>query len=189
MGTRFTKDEKVKTAFVTSKSRLAPIKRMTLPRLKLMGAVVGARLINRVLIVEIQNLTNPKDWKHCRGRDNPAERLTRGITIKDLENDELWWFGSSWLFKDCEVWPKEKEVKVTVDETLLKEERKGNVAPQNLCPLDSRESLIDVNKFSSLLKIIRIITWIKRFIYNLRNPDKLLGNLSAEEIKESDFFF
>ncbi|GIX80884.1 hypothetical protein CEXT_289791 [Caerostris extrusa] len=75
-----------------------------------------------------------KDWKHSRGRDNPAKRLTRGITIKDLENDELWWFGSSWLFKDYEVWPKKKEVKVTVDETFLKEERKGNVAPQNLCP-------------------------------------------------------
>ncbi|GIY52051.1 reverse transcriptase [Caerostris extrusa] len=128
---RFTIDEKVRTAFLTSKSRLAPIKRMTLPRLELMGAVVGARLINRVLsvlkldaqtylwtdsnivlhwvkssfctwkpfvsnrIVEIQNLTNPKDWRHCRGRDNPADRLTRGITIKDLENDELWWFGPS----------------------------------------------------------------------------------------------
>ncbi|GIX82395.1 DUF5641 domain-containing protein [Caerostris extrusa] len=85
---RFTKDKKVKTAFVTSKSLLAPIKRMTLPRLKLMGAVVGARLINRVL-----------------GRDNPPDRLTRGVTIKDLENDELWWFGSSWLFKDYESVP------------------------------------------------------------------------------------
>ncbi|GIX68454.1 reverse transcriptase [Caerostris darwini] len=221
---RFTKDEKVRTAFVTSKSRLAPIKRMTLPRLGLMVAVVEARLINRVLsvlkldtqiylwtdsnivlhwvkssfrtwkpfvsnrIVEIQNLTNPKDWRHCRGRDNPADRLTRGITIKDLENDELWWFGPSWLIKNYEVWPKEKEIKVTVDESLLKEERKGNVVPQNLCTLDSRELLIDANRFSSLLKIIRIISWIKRFIYNLRNPDKRVGNLSAEEIKESKFF-
>ncbi|GIY88029.1 uncharacterized protein CDAR_413241 [Caerostris darwini] len=173
---RFTKDEKVRTAFVTSKSRLAPIKRMTLPRLELMGAVVGARLIYRVLIGGIVE------------GETILLIVTRGITIKDLENDELWWFGPSWLIKNYGVWPKEKEIKVTVDKGLLKEERKANVVPQNLCTLDSRELLIDANRFSSLLKIIRIISWIRRFICNLRNPDKRVRNLSAEEIKESEFF-
>ncbi|GIX85532.1 hypothetical protein CEXT_553881 [Caerostris extrusa] len=31
-------------------------------------------------IVEIQNLTNPKDWSHCRKRDNAADSFIRIVT-------------------------------------------------------------------------------------------------------------
>lgn len=39
-----TKDGEVTVSLVASKSRVAPLKRMTLPRLELMGAVIAARL-------------------------------------------------------------------------------------------------------------------------------------------------
>lgn len=39
-----TKNERVTISLVSSKSRVAPLKRMTLPRLELMGDVIAARL-------------------------------------------------------------------------------------------------------------------------------------------------
>ncbi|XP_035220941.1 uncharacterized protein LOC118193882 [Stegodyphus dumicola] len=42
---RYNENELTKTSFVMSKARVAPIKRVTLPRLKLLGAVIGARLM------------------------------------------------------------------------------------------------------------------------------------------------
>ncbi|XP_035220777.1 uncharacterized protein LOC118193755 [Stegodyphus dumicola] len=45
---RYNENELTKTSFVMSKARVAPIKRVTLPRLELLGAVIGARLITYI---------------------------------------------------------------------------------------------------------------------------------------------
>lgn len=42
-------EQKIKTSFILSKSRVAPLKKLTLPRLELMGAIIGARLSKYLL--------------------------------------------------------------------------------------------------------------------------------------------
>ncbi|GFW36480.1 pro-Pol polyprotein [Trichonephila clavipes] len=119
----------------TSKSRVAPLKVLTLPRLELMGALLAARLakeISRVLnekisttnyfwtdstialswiqgpsnrwkvfvanrVKEIRSLTDKDSWRHCAGKDNPSDLLTRGISADSLINCEKWWKGPSFL--------------------------------------------------------------------------------------------
>ena len=118
-----TKDqEQAEVSLVISKVRVAPVKRVTLPRLELLGALLAARLLKFVKtalllesevkyscwidsmialswiqsdphrwkqfvcnrVTEIQELTNPAQWKHCSRKDNPADLLTRGIEAKTL---------------------------------------------------------------------------------------------------------
>ena len=49
------------------------------------------------------------------------------------------------------------------------------------------ETLIDSHHFSSFDKLLRITTWVKRFVYNCRSSKlKKSGNLTAQEIVDAE---
>ena len=122
--------------FVASKTRVAPIDKLTIPRLELLSAVLLANLImivsnalSSVIQVdtvmcftdskvslywikglgkewkpfiqnranEIRRLVPAQHWKHCSGKDNPADLPSRGVAPTDLVRNSLWQHGPSWL--------------------------------------------------------------------------------------------
>ncbi|GFY13720.1 integrase catalytic domain-containing protein [Trichonephila clavipes] len=57
-------------------------------------------------ISEIQGNTDHVSWRHCSGKQNPADLLTGGLTSRELINSEKWWHGPE-LFKVSEnLWTK-----------------------------------------------------------------------------------
>ena len=58
-------------------------------------------------VATIQSLTDPSQWRHVAGKDNPADILTRGISAKELVESAFWWRGPRFLlqndFGDVEV--------------------------------------------------------------------------------------
>ncbi|XP_071040019.1 uncharacterized protein [Parasteatoda tepidariorum] len=197
----------VKTLFIMSKRRVALIKTLTLPRLELMSAVIGARIYDYLhklfsdicqqfylwtdsqityfwinnnnslkpfvqnRVSEIQTLTDPKLWQHCSGSSNPADKLTRGESLKSLVDDNLWKFGPSWLIEDESKWPQEN-TEINHQHSVDLELRKS-VISQHSCLADS-------------VPVKRIMAWSKRFIHNCRSYDKLKVPLTTEELKEAE---
>lgn len=117
-----------------SKSRVSPLKVLSLPRLELCGAVLLIRLMNKVLtslnvkvhgqvywtdsqivlawigspakrwntfvanrVGEIQSSSSPSEWHYVKSRDNPVDLISRGATLEQLKNSDLWWEGPGWL--------------------------------------------------------------------------------------------
>ena len=122
------------SVLIASKSWVAPMKSLSIPRLELMGAVISTRLANTVLksitvshvvfwtdstnvlywvknrshkfktfvvnrVGEIQETTDPEQWRHVPGHANPADLATRGISISGLAESKLWLEGPQFLLK------------------------------------------------------------------------------------------
>ncbi|KRX42686.1 hypothetical protein T05_10301 [Trichinella murrelli] len=121
------KDGKRTVNLVLAKAKVAPLKQVTLPRLKLMVAFTAAKFIafvknnlgirvdelncwsdREITLCWIQNstqklkpfiqngveiirqLTSPVLWRHCPTKNNSADPLSRGSTVKQLTSQTLW---------------------------------------------------------------------------------------------------
>ncbi|GFU98212.1 uncharacterized protein TNCV_3122551 [Trichonephila clavipes] len=66
-------------------------------------------------IQEIQKYTDPIEWRHCPGKDNPANLLSRDMSASELRSSELWWHGPPWLIQNESSWPKALDFSKEID--------------------------------------------------------------------------
>lgn len=127
--------------FLASRSRVAPVKQETIPRLELLAALILARLISHVgealepevditcltcwtdskvalawikgeerelkpfvqnRVNEIRTLVPVNSWRHCCGKNNPADIPSRGMSPSELLECALWIEGPTWLSDNAE---------------------------------------------------------------------------------------
>ncbi|XP_035225389.1 uncharacterized protein LOC118197929 [Stegodyphus dumicola] len=223
-------DDCIYTSFITAKSRIAPLKRLTLPRLELMGAVISSRLfqylktnfkfpVPRVYmwtdslialhwikgkaskwkpfvsnrVSEIQSRTDPADWNHCSGQDNPADFISRGATVEKFMSSSIWMQGPEWLRLKKRDWPKGSNYEICLEispEVYCEKRSKLEEVSSFVCEVQSNLThLMDLNRYSSLRKLYRVTSWILRFIYNLKFKTKRCGELSTEELNEAEIIW
>ncbi|GBN43172.1 hypothetical protein AVEN_58849-1 [Araneus ventricosus] len=175
----------VSIKLIASKSRVSPIKRLTIPKLELCSAVLLAK------VSEIQKLTNVDQWRHVSSHDNPADLISRGVDPDRLSESSLWWSGPEFLTHDS--YPK-RDIPSTVIQNDFSDELKNS----NCCDSKCFSVFSDgVNNFANGLidlsnnycKIIRILGYIYRFIYNCKNKnERKKGPLESGELKLSELF-
>ncbi|GBL74676.1 hypothetical protein AVEN_243565-1 [Araneus ventricosus] len=51
------------------------------------------------LVTEIQEKTSPEVRNHCPDCENPPDKITRGLSVKNLVNDKVWRHGTPWLIQ------------------------------------------------------------------------------------------
>ena len=97
---------------------------------------------------EIQVLTNPEQWRYVQTKLNPADLLTRGLSVSALGEDEKWWSGPAFLKQNPSVW---LETKIEIKRGLDVEVRKLHQAKDQTAFVSSvSEDRLEPQRYSSL---------------------------------------
>ncbi|GFT61006.1 integrase catalytic domain-containing protein [Trichonephila clavipes] len=96
---------------------------------------------------------------------------------------EKWWHGPEWLKDSENLWPKLEGFE-SLDSEIV--ELKSSLIV-NLTI--THERIIDTDKYSSLLKLLRITSYIFRFVNALRRKNIVKGTLAAEELSNAEIFW
>ena len=104
---------------------------------------------------DIQSLTDPSEWRHCPGKENPADICSRGSSVKDLMESALWWGGPVWLRQEEEFWLKKRLNLKNKNDEQKEEERNKNVS-FILAANVIDDAVIRIEDFSRLERLLRL---------------------------------
>jgi len=118
--------------------------------------------------IEIRQRTNPENWRHCPGVENPADYVSRGLTAKELGDKQEWWGGPEWLSQGQSNWPKDT---IELDRTAIEQANQENMKSEIVMsvavktdPVKVSVFNIDPDRFSTYKRLIRVTAWINRLL-------------------------
>ena len=136
-------------------------------------------------VAEIRETISPQQWRYCPSEENPADLASRGILGSRLKGLKLWWEGPEFLKKHPSLWPTHKNFRHDDYVDLENDCESANVLRVNAKTQIDIYSLIDISRFSCLHKVLRVIGFTLRFIYNIKakinNKEPMKGDLTTDE--------
>ncbi|XP_055584874.1 uncharacterized protein LOC129737740 [Uranotaenia lowii] len=147
----------IKVALLSSKSRVAPLKSKSIPRLELCGAVMGAELFAKV-----------------------KQAISRGIQPEEIQNNSLWWHGPDWLSCSSDKWPKSGSFTADGED----EERKRVVLVSTQAQSFITEY---VERYSNYTTMVRhTVYWLRLINYLRKGSSRLSGPLRVWELRQAE---
>ena len=183
--------------FIAAKSRVAPFKQLTIPRLELKAAVQAtppgktireeSRFVFEKVVYfqarsfktfvstrteEIQSNSNPAEWKHIPGEENVVDDVSRGIPVQGLQ--QRWKSGPDFLRRPEGEWFQT----MPINENKVKlEKRKSPVVGT----VNAKHEVINYTKFSSWRKLIRVNAWTQHLGRKVREKQGINANDKSNE--------
>ena len=125
-------------------------------------------------VEEIGKLTNPSNWNHCPGIQNPVDLPFHGLTADELLKNTLWWNGPSFIAHPVinitepkDICVEEAEVEliknpVTLTQVLISQGQSNELLVPSL------SNIVDCTRYSDFDKLLRVTAYVLRFVKRLR---------------------
>ncbi|GFU01734.1 integrase catalytic domain-containing protein [Nephila pilipes] len=172
-----------------SRNRLAPIKRVTLPRLELLAALMGTLLLKyfcKEVDIQPSAATLWTDSKITLSwiRSNP----NKWKTFVCNRTTEILQYTSPAQWRYCPGTQNPADHLSREDLSSYEQLKTDNEVRKPLTQslyVETTNPVIDITHYSSYTKLLRVTAWILRFLHNCRNEQRFLFELTAEELQKA----
>ncbi|XP_053964298.1 uncharacterized protein LOC128867221 [Anastrepha ludens] len=186
----------VNCSLLASKTRVTPLKPISIPRLELMAAVLGLRLavfIGKQLSVQMQessiNLlryvsalegSSAKEWRWLPSSENIADEGTKWSDVRHFDDNARWFRGPKFLAQPESSWPVGELVGTTAELHHI----------STSTPLSPTLSVIspDVRRFSTWERLLSTQQIVLRFLRRILKftPRSLLKLFELRDIEAAE---
>jgi len=129
-------------------------------------------------ITEIREHSEPRQWRHCPGKINPADDASRGMDISSFVQQKRWFNGPDFLLKTEEHWPETSFQEIPVEQLEVKKE----IYATKLEPASAIDELI--NRSSSWIGTLRKVAWLLKFVDWIKNRSLQKNVEKAPEVQK-----
>ena len=139
---------------------------------------------------KIRKLAPSKLCKYVPTKQNPADIASRGTTATQLVGNKMWWNGPEFLVKSNEHWPSQP-CSYQEDVSELKSPQISvTTSTVNATQIPNIMELLDVSKYSSIVRLLRVTAYVLRFVNNLKKRvqhlESTVGSLTHDEINSAE---
>ncbi|MBV2113425.1 MAG: aspartyl protease family protein [Candidatus Thiodiazotropha sp. (ex Ctena orbiculata)] len=145
---------------------------------------------------------NDITFHYIPSKENPADIASRGVDIDSLLNSNLWWTGPEWLTQSSNTWPVWNDIS-TKDTVRQVQSEYKKLSPQINTELVAGEGAlkaskgntaegsspfgIDIKRFSSVTRLLRVTALVSRFINKLKKKnDHYKGQINPSELERAE---
>ena len=125
-------------------------------------------------------------WGYCPSTDNPADLLTRGISLTSLQTSKIWTHGPEWIIHEQQrpTWRPTETLHVQL--AVMEAEVLPVVQTCEDNKNTSVAAIIDIERYSTLSKLLYVTTYVLRFIACIKtNELKPTGPITASKLSKA----
>jgi len=133
-------------------------------------------------VAKIRQLSPDCTWNYVSTHDNPADPASRGLMPKLILSSSIYWNGPEFVRLPKDHWPSSKFTPLAPSQ--LPDTRPNIVTT---LALNVRPPSLDfISQFSSLEKILRVLSYVSRYLsYHLRRQPVRVGPITLAERESS----
>ena len=178
-------------AFIEEESRFEFLKVIFVVDSKIVQSMIqkdsyGFKTFVSVRIGEIEAATDMKSWSWTESQNNIADWITRTKSPSELKEDSEWQSGPKWLQYPESEWPI--CFQPATDEIP---EMQSRVLAAEVVEVENLASRININRFSSYNRLIRVTARVLSVYKHLRNPSlfNATKELNLNDLREAEEFW
>lgn len=125
-------------------------------------------------VSEILTIMDCDQWNHITTDQNPADCASRGISVRELIEHDMWWRGPK-ILSTSNVYTTNLEISTNIEERSIKA----------LAAVMQRQENFIWDRFSNLSRMLRVLSYFRKFL-KLRDPSTKKDINKLITVKEMD---